>query len=167
MFRLYAEQLVKLDFPAGDLAEGVQRVVHTHAKRTIPPVAEILVKIREARADRLRAAEANAAEAQLGSGIRRFGPADLEHLRLSRQLGNVYGLHWCGDRRDYVALDQCTHGTHCNDRYPDSLHLARAKWDWCVSEGVTPIEPREPERPVAGFQRVGDLVTKAQEQIFD
>jgi hypothetical protein len=126
---LYLGELRRQGVAPEDAAEAAQRILHTRESRTVPPLAEILRRVAESRADRLKRVDESET---LGDGSYRLSPADAEQLRNHREMAE-YGVFWCGEERNYVPL--CRHGVTCNEKYPDSLEQSRAALDAIHSEG--------------------------------
>jgi hypothetical protein len=149
---LYYGELKRLNVAPVDALEAAQRILHTRESRSVPPLAEVLRRVAEARADRLKRDDDDPTR-----GMRKLTKADAEHMRNSRELAE-YGVYWCGDERNYVPM--CGHGVECNDRHPDSLDLSREALDYVRREGWQKLPNREPKPGT-----VGDILSQA--RIFD
>ena len=139
------EQLQRLKADPRDLAEMTQRIMHTRESRTVPPLAEIIRRLSEARSDRLKA-EYEAPQLESGYG-RRMTAAEKADVRVWRALSHR-GVHHCDQKRKWITggYCDCEHGLCWGEGVPAAE--AKAKLEWAVATGV-----KLPPRP--GIRRKG------------
>jgi len=149
---LYLSQLQAQRADAMDLLEMAQRILHTRESRTVPPLAEILRRLSEARSDRLKG-EYEEPQIAVGHKLTRPEKADVRVWRaLSRR-----GVHHCDRRNQWVTGGYC--GCHPGLCWGDGVTAAdaRARLDQAEAEG-TEMPVRAGMRPPDPWAKAGDTL---------
>ena len=156
MKQLYLEQLRNRSYSPDVLAEAAQRIIATREQRSVPPLAEILKRCDETRADFLKAEQGE--EARQIQGVP-WQPSEAHDrdFRAYRRLVLVYGVYWCRTEGRFVTASEphlgCGHdpGTESGELWRPGLAL----------ETLEQAEAQEwerrppPPRPSGDFASIG------------
>jgi len=128
---IWLQQLRAQKADPRDLAEMAQRILHTRESRTVPPLAEILRRLGEARMDRVRGAEESPRTVSGKPG--RLSVREVEEVRVWRNLASL-GVHHC-DVRGWQTGGYCGCKRLCWGEGV-SAEEAREKLAWAEREGI-------------------------------
>ena len=150
---LYLSELRRQKPDPVDVAEMAQRVLHTRESRTVPPLAEILKRLRESRTDRLKG-EYETPQLEQGQ-LRRLTQAEKDDVRVWRALAKR-GVHHC-DVKGWQTGGYCGCKRLCWGEGV-SASEAKSKLEWAIAEEIA-LPPREGSKDAT---RLGDVLGSGQ-----